>query len=96
MAKNDGKILNLKINEIDSEKNFPLNDLKNTKSPVERILIPNKAWVGEPAYQTNFSNILPSKKEGIKNMYASVKVKNGKLRPEDNSFIENFASFKFE
>ena len=64
-----------------------------TRSPVERILVPNKAWVGEPAFRTNFSNIMPSKKEGTRSVYASVRIKNGKLRPDDQSMMETFVNF---
>ena len=62
---------------------------------MERVLVPNKAWVGEPVFRTNFSNRLPNKTEGTKSVYASVRLKKGKLRPEDTSTMENNTSFQY-
>jgi hypothetical protein len=41
------------------------------------MLIPKKAWVGEPVFQTNFSSKIEGKKH--KN-FQSVKIKNGKFK----------------
>jgi hypothetical protein len=58
-----------------------------TKSPLG-VLIPNKAWVGDPGFATNICNRLSPKMFGVKSVYASVKLKNGKLKVNDVSSME--------